>query len=248
MVSPTSSPFSNSASPLHIDDLDLFHPDVQLESELKLLNARIDEVLQKLSKAIVQVVSVHGPNIVGHSPSDPFSLEVKTSEIPNAGLGLFTATAVPNGSVVTEYYGHLHTLRTARNSPDKRYQILLPPSPFLLPSSPLILDCSSMSDFSSLPARYINDPRSLSFLNCVFVPNQAALCVDVVAIRDLTPGEEIYVDYGEAYWTACEDEAQCRGDAATTKLAQARDEVNEDSSDEDNSIFSKNFCFFGDDS
>jgi hypothetical protein len=49
-------------------------------------------------------------------------------------------------------------------------------------------------------ARYINDPRNAARCNVKFVKQPAAFKADVQAIRDIAVGEELYVNYGAAYW------------------------------------------------
>ncbi|CAD7942586.1 unnamed protein product [Amoebophrya sp. A25] len=55
---------------------------------------------------------------------------------------------------------------------------------------------SSISSSCSL-ASYLNDCKPY---NCYFVKRPEAGCADVVALRDIEPGEELYVSYGKMYW------------------------------------------------
>jgi len=65
------------------------------------------------------------------------------------------------------------------------------------PGSIIWLDASSTP---AVLARYVNDPLSPLARNVEFVkmPNEGR--ADVVATRDIAEGEEIFVDYGAAYW------------------------------------------------
>lgn len=48
-------------------------------------------------------------------------------------------------------------------------------------------------------ARYINDPLDEDSINCKFVERD--FCADVVSIRAILAGEELFMSYGEAYWS-----------------------------------------------
>ncbi len=52
----------------------------------------------------------------------------------------------------------------------------------------------------NIKARYMNDPRNELYVNTKFVPEPASNRCAVVATRDIMPGEELFVSYGEAYW------------------------------------------------
>ena len=49
-------------------------------------------------------------------------------------------------------------------------------------------------------ARYINDNLDESKLNCKFVKLAKEARADVVALRDVGAGEELYAAYGNVYW------------------------------------------------
>ncbi|KAF1777994.1 SET domain [Phytophthora cactorum] len=52
-------------------------------------------------------------------------------------------------------------------------------------------------------ARYINDCRGhRGGFNVHFVKRPEDTKADVVAMRDIHPGEELYVNYGRLYWLA----------------------------------------------
>lgn len=136
------------------------------------------------------------------------SLRVSESLIPGAGLGLFARAAVPAGATCCCMYGDVHSLSSHRSAPgDGAYAILLPLAapPKIAPPLPeqggdAILDCEGMPAFARVKARFANDPRSAADTNCRFVPELEYLRVRLVASRDIRAGEEVYVDYGEAYW------------------------------------------------
>ena len=56
-------------------------------------------------------------------------------------------------------------------------------------------------------ARYINDCINPAGINVRFDKMPLATpypCANVVAIRDIEIGEELFVDYGKWYWTGCQ--------------------------------------------
>ena len=51
-------------------------------------------------------------------------------------------------------------------------------------------------------ARYINDCINPAGYNVRFEKHPEMQCAHVVALRDIHPGEEIFVDYGKWYWAS----------------------------------------------
>lgn len=255
------------SSPLHaVSDSDLFDADIPIKLETKLLSERISAVLSQLNESLCSIVASHGPKL----GSGQFPLDARPSTIPGAGLGLFNSgeLAIPAGSTVTHYYGALRTLRTANQCPDRRYHLLLPvpprgwvlpapcasasglaPSSALRPSFPLILDCLDPASFSDLPARYVNDPRCARAVNVCFKPSaERPLAAAVEALRDIKPGEELFIDYGDAYWDSAGEEAVCivRSEGAGGRKEEAKSGdkgANEDSDDDDDdsALFQSSF-------
>jgi hypothetical protein len=48
--------------------------------------------------------------------------------------------------------------------------------------------------------RYINDCISPEFWNVRFDKRPEQKCAFVIATKDISPGDEIFVDYGRWYW------------------------------------------------
>jgi hypothetical protein len=125
-------------------------------------------------------------------PHDAF-LEVRASHIPGAGLGLFVGTqrGWTAGEIICYYYGHIHTYQSATATLTDRSYLLHVHGNVLLDAGPIV----------SVKARYINDPRNEDMVNVQFVPEPPELRVAVVAIKAIHSGQELFVDYGEAYWS-----------------------------------------------
>lgn len=164
------------------------------------------------------------------------SLVVQPSQIPGAGMGLFYhplsqhretlelkdtnggKNILPSGSVVCYYTGMVHTHSSASGLQDKSYLMWIRGNTLVDPRS-----------LPHIKARYINDPLNHSLVNCAYCPaklpnknneahEQDTIRTSVVTTRDILPGEELFVSYGDVYWskqpvcgsrlTLCTDEGE----------------------------------------
>ncbi|RLN49955.1 hypothetical protein BBJ28_00019985 [Nothophytophthora sp. Chile5] len=119
-------------------------------------------------------------------------VEVRASKIAGAGQGLFATQKHVKDAVVCEYMGIVWPNRVAWKLEDKSYLMKLGDGKYVdALHSPQVL------------ARYINDclGRRGGF-NVRFEKQPSGGKADVVALRDIQPGEELYVDYGRMYWLA----------------------------------------------
>jgi SET domain-containing protein len=119
-------------------------------------------------------------------------LEVKESNIPGAGKGLFTSKFISKGSRIIEYKGKIRTWKEVQYD-DNNYYIFYV-------SENHIIDAGRHK--KSL-ARYINDAKGLQKIkglnnNAEFVVD--GLKVFVEATRDIPAGTEILLSYGKEYW------------------------------------------------
>lgn len=125
-------------------------------------------------------------------------LMVKASTIAGAGLGLFAERAFAEGEVVCVYTGILLTrnevIELGSHGDDwpDRLQFVMG-----FPEHEVCID----SPPGGLPSRFINDNDDRSRLNVRFVKRERLLLAEVVALRDLAPGEELFADYGPEFWT-----------------------------------------------
>lgn len=122
-------------------------------------------------------------------------LVVRKSKIPNAGQGLFYEAPrmlepIIAGSVICYYTGHRHDFLSQKTLHDKSYLLNIAAGIFVDPG-PLL----------SIKARYINDPLNEKVVNCEFKPDPKHFRCAVVALRDISHGEELFVSYGEQYWS-----------------------------------------------
>ena len=103
--------------------------------------------------------------------------------------GLFATRSFSANQELCTYEGVcLRTVEALRVA-DKSYLMRLGPQCYVdARSCPLIL------------ARYINDCVNPAGFNARFDKIPELQCARVVALRDIRPGEEIFVDYGKWYW------------------------------------------------
>lgn len=148
----------------------------------------------------------------------PQYLEIKTSQIPGAGLGLFTKVFIPCGSLVIEYKGVVTTWEAVSGEIDNDYIYYL----------------SSQHVINARPtpkalARYANDAKGLQQVpginnNCIFKKMNGR--VYIKARADILPGNEILVSYGKQYWDTA------RNNAAIAKRRKLK-ELNESQDNEE---------------
>ncbi len=123
------------------------------------------------------------------------ALIVKTSQLPNAGKGLYTTRLIKKGKKIIEYRGEMinwkeYERRVARDEDGYLFHI----------SNKCCIDAYPTPQYK---ARYANDAEGLSRVknlrnNCEYEV-EGKRCF-IVAIRDIEPGEEIFVSYTKEYW------------------------------------------------
>ena len=116
-------------------------------------------------------------------------VQVGSSWIRGADLGLFAKVGIRKGQVLTCYMGERLVTRDAICRKDKSYLMRIGPE--------LYID-SIDSKFSL--ARYINDCRTKTGYNVMFLKSRCESCAWVISTRDINKGEELFVDYGRWYW------------------------------------------------
>lgn len=122
-------------------------------------------------------------------------LRIKSSLLPNAGMGLFTTAFIPKGTIIVEYKGKITTWKEVdHNDGDNGYIYYVKRNH--------VIDASR---YTSALARYANDARGIQRMkglknNAEYV--EEGLKVYIKATRDIAAGDEIFVDYGKEYWEA----------------------------------------------
>ena len=182
----------------HPNDLDLFDRE---EDDIQSLQERCHTVRQEMNMNLPPIETTVWDD----------ALQAKTSLIQNAGYGLFYLptkhpdvrdnddhsrtgnsvgdVVIPKGTAICYYTGHIHTFQSARSMvQDKSYLMAL--------VGEILVDPRLCP---TIKARFINDPLNEDLNNCQFIPEE--LRAAVVTTRDIQPGEELFVSYGELYWS-----------------------------------------------
>lgn len=152
----------------------------------------------------------------------PQHLEIKPSQIPGAGLGLYTRVFIPVGSLVIEYKGIVTTWDEVKDQIDNDYIYYI--------SRNHVIDAGPTP--RSL-ARYANDAKGLTQMpginnNCIFKKIEGR--VFIKARANIEAGSEILVHYGKQYWdtarnNALLEKARKEEEAKARKVEEEDDEV-----------------------
>lgn len=123
------------------------------------------------------------------------ALIVKTSQLPNAGKGLFTTRPFKKGAKIIEYKGEIIDWKeyTKRVKEDKDGYL------FFI-NKHRCIDAFSTPKFK---ARYANDAAGLGRVKGLKNNSSYEVFDDkcfIVAERDIEAGEEIFVNYTKEYW------------------------------------------------
>lgn len=125
------------------------------------------------------------------------ALLIKKSRLPNAGNGLFTTKAIKKDSKIIEYRGEIIGYQEYRKRARKEQDHYL----FYL-SRKIIIDALHTPQYK---ARYANDARGFTKIKGLKNNSDYVIFGEkcfIVASRDIKAGEEIFVNYTEAYWKA----------------------------------------------
>lgn len=139
-------------------------------------------------------------------------LEVKESQIPNAGLGLFTKVDIKKGEFIVEYKGKITTWKAADHMDGD--------NPFLFyVNEDHVIDASKNK---KSVAKYANDAKGLTKIkgftnNAEFYEED--LKVFILATKNIKAGMEIFVDYGPDYWSTVRENMKIE---ATQKKKQKK--------------------------
>jgi SET domain-containing protein len=130
--------------------------------------------------------------------SSPYekNLEVRTSQIPHAGNGVFTKVAIPKGAYLGAYTGESIT--------DEEYQRRVSEDKWQYMMG--LLDCAKphtggITIIDGIKGNVFTrmNYAPAEFQNVRFEKICEAPFVKIVALRDVAAGEELWVDYGPRY-------------------------------------------------
>ena len=120
-------------------------------------------------------------------------LKVKKSTLPGCGKGLFTQNGIPKGSRIAEYKGKISTWNTADHDDGKNPYI------FYI-SRTYVIDAKGEK---RSVAHFANDAQG--FKRVKGITNNAVYTLEgkkvfIETIKNIEPGEEVFVGYGKEYW------------------------------------------------
>lgn len=115
---------------------------------------------------------------------------VRKSRIPRAGNGLFADRAYRKGAVITRYGGTLLSDAQVRRSASKYV---------MTDERGRHHDARLVNNPDKEKGRWINDPKDTAFsVNVEAVTTRDGVLIK--AKRNISAGEEFFLDYGDRYW------------------------------------------------
>ncbi|MBA4167739.1 MAG: SET domain-containing protein-lysine N-methyltransferase [Chitinophagaceae bacterium] len=120
------------------------------------------------------------------------NLTVKPSQIPNAGMGLFTEEALGEGSIIVEYTGEITSWAKVKEDWQNVY-IYFVTDEFVI----------NAKNHPESYARYANDAEGLTIVKGLHNNSEFTTINEKIyirALKNIPAGDEIFVGYGEDYW------------------------------------------------
>jgi hypothetical protein len=139
-----------------------------------------------------------------------YNLYLAPSQIPNAGLGVYTKDFIAANSHIDEYIGEMYTFHPgggyvleyesgyyidARKYP-RCYMGMINDCEFI--SKKIIKKKKRRVDIT--PDAYYDKNNNKLFTNCEFINKLGERKVYVVSTRDIQPESELFISYGREYW------------------------------------------------
>lgn len=120
-------------------------------------------------------------------------LTVRKSTLPNAGKGLFTTAFIKKGNRIVEYKGRIRKWKDVKHEDGYNGYLMYLSSQTVIDAKPAI----------NSKGRYANDAQGMVRVkglrnNSTYV--QVGRKCFIEATRNIYPGEEILVHYGNAFW------------------------------------------------
>lgn len=150
-------------------------------------------------------------SIIKGGVKESLSVEVviRESLISGGGEGLFATNFIANGKALGKYGGYIKPSNRLTVS-EMDYSIALADGASIVGTGVLakINDTVDLRVLTGEEVRRLLSSDSVVPRHCFLEHNVRFRCglienqlrVDVVAVRDISPGEELYVDYGVGYW------------------------------------------------
>lgn len=146
-----------------------------------------------------KLTSIFLPYCQKHTKTE-LGLEVKTSTLPNAGNGLFALKEFQKYDIITEYIGDKITNTNADEIYGVELNDLIPYGVSL--NSRYIIDSACVRGIGSLA----NDSRSSKINNASLIIEKGHVFLQ--ATKKILIGQEVFVNYGNEYFTKANTEAK----------------------------------------
>jgi uncharacterized protein len=123
-------------------------------------------------------------------------LEVRTSQVPHAGNGVFTKVAIPKGAYLGAYTGEFITEEVyLRRAAENKWQYMMGLLECVKPHTNGLVTIDGISGNAFTRMNY----APAEFQNVKFEKICEPPFVKITALRDIAAGDELWVDYGPNY-------------------------------------------------
>jgi len=139
-----------------------------------------------------------------------YNLYLSKSQIPDAGLGVYTKDFIPAGTYIDEYTGEVYSF-----NPGGFYVLELKPNYYIDAINyprcymGMINDCEFIAKkiikkkkrkIDITPDAYYDSNNNKLTTNCKFIKDSENEKTLVYSICDIKPNSELFVSYGPNYW------------------------------------------------
>jgi len=139
-----------------------------------------------------------------------FDLYVAQSQIPNAGLGIFTRDTIPAKTLIDEYSGELfNTTVRGFYALEIEPNVTIDARDFPRCYMAMINDCAHLTKqyiykkqrkIGYIPDAYYDSNNEKLVHNCEFILDTEAKKAYVHSLNEIKPNSELFIDYGDEYW------------------------------------------------
>lgn len=187
--------------------------------------------LQPINEQKLQYLKDHQKNMnLESKPLEIYNLEIKESKIPNSGLGLYTKCKIPKDSIVCYYPCNIiynpEEEKYYENGEEvnKNEDILnkINNSDYNINMEPyIIVAWEGQNKNKMYVGNYMNDKGyKVNKIYKKSLNNCTIQGLDVITLRDIKEGEELYYGYGKSYWyNRKEDEEYSRNQLIKNKMS-----------------------------
>ena len=139
-----------------------------------------------------------------------FNLKIDKSQIPDAGLGVYTLEPIPKDTLIDEYFGQLFTYPIGGSyilQIDDRHCIDAINYPRCYMA--MINDCSFIpkktkkkkgKKINITPKEYYGENNQILEINCIFKIDSINKKGYIYSLVDIDSGSELFISYGHDYW------------------------------------------------